>query len=172
MNIVLNLDFFLNYKSPSKEDIKSLVVDVAKDVAFKSREDILIEARKKLNTTYSRYEKALVVEVEDNGVYLTLTYSKDLFVKALEEGMKPFDMKPKILSSPKSKISILGRKYATIPINDSFRVVSENSDPRLWIHPGLTALNLTENIDKTNILQENFVKNLNQKLVHLFSIVD
>lgn len=168
--ITLDLDFFLSGRFPSNDQISALVMDVAQEVATKTKQEILDQAQLKLKTTYSRYDKALIIETSTNDVSLVLAYSRDWLVKALEEGMPAKDLKPQILASSKAKISISGQKYAVIPIGKSFRVVSENSDPRLWIHPGLKALNLTENAFKDGRVQDNFIGLLNQKLVHLFSI--
>lgn len=63
--------------------------------------------------------------------------------QAIKWGVKPYDMKPKLLASPKARISAKGIRYLVVPIPVDplnpwgarvFRIVTERSMG--WIHPG------------------------------------
>lgn len=99
------------------------------------------------------------ISVEDGVVTLD---TSDFIVKMVEEGTPSFDMKPGYLDKPSVKVNKQGKKYAVIPVSKykrgrynwrdretgkfskgsnpggevEFRIVSENSDPNSWIHPG------------------------------------
>lgn len=61
----------------------------------------------------------------------------------IRDGVRPYDMKPGLLSGPRARVSLSGRRYAIVPIRldpskksgpVTWRAVSDRS--RGWIHPG------------------------------------
>jgi hypothetical protein len=61
----------------------------------------------------------------------------------IRDGVRPFDMKPGLLSGPRARVSASGIRYAVVPIKVDpnkrngpvvWRVVTERS--KGWIHPG------------------------------------
>jgi hypothetical protein len=70
------------------------------------------------------------------------------YYKFLRDGIKPYDMKPGLLNSPKAKISRRGIKYLIVAIPTSkhrfaarvFRIVTSRS--KGWIHPGIAPMRL------------------------------
>lgn len=70
------------------------------------------------------------------------------YYRYIRDGIRPYDMKPGLLRSPKARISKTGVKYLVVPIRTSphrfaeriFRIVTSQS--KGWIHPGLPPKNL------------------------------
>lgn len=130
---------------------------------------ISLSADAKLNSTKKLYIDSL--SVEGSSVVLD---TSNFVVHMIEEGNKPFDMKDALLRSPKAKIGKNGQKYIVVPIskyksgrynwrdrnsgqfskgtNDGdveFRVVSEHSDPDIFIHPGHIGFNFVDRAIET-----------------------
>lgn len=120
-------------------------------------EELKNEASKTLYDTKDAYLDAISVE----GGVVTLDTS-NFVVGMVEEGVDKFDMKPGFLRSGKVRTNAQGKKYLVVPVSKfkrgrynwrdrqtgrfskgtniggdvEFRIVSENSDPDSWIHPG------------------------------------
>lgn len=68
---------------------------------------------------------------------------KIAYYKYIRDGIRPYDMKPGLLASPKAKTSKNGIRYLVIPMREEphrwsrrvFRIVTSRS--KGWIHPGM-----------------------------------
>ena len=140
----------------SLSNLLTLKERIESDLANQLYEKIATSAEATLVDTQERYLKGLSVE----GGTIVLDTS-DFVVHMVEEGNKPFDMKPGLLNSPNVKIGKDGQKYISVPLEKyrggkynwrdqntgkfkasttvgpvEFRIVSEKSDTDAWIHPG------------------------------------
>lgn len=142
-----------------KEELESNLAQLAYDKIRNSAEILLVDSK-------DPYLKGL--SVYRNTVQL---YTIDFLVHLVEEGEAPFDMKKGFLSSNKVKTGKDGQKYIVIPLQKyrgglynwrdkntgrfqksntsgsvEFRIVSENSDPSSWIHPGHLGYHLMDRV--------------------------
>lgn len=104
------------YSSIDKQAVDSICDNIAKTLAARYASQLEIEANNSLNQTRKRYIHA--INVVDTGRLegtVILDFSKDPLVRMIEEGAGAFDMKNKMLNSPKSKVSKNGGRYITIP---------------------------------------------------------
>jgi hypothetical protein len=104
------------YSSLDKEAIDNICDNIAKTLAARYAQELELEATHSLHQTKKRYIHA--INVVDSGKLegtVILDFSKDPLIKMIEEGANAFDMKKKMLASPKAKTNKSGGKYLTIP---------------------------------------------------------
>lgn len=168
--ISIDLSQFMDASFLDHRQLKHAVMSSAEEVLSSVQKNMLeYVANQRSEKTLDRVKKAMLLEVSQDEVSLTLSYEKDWFVKLMEEGMAPRDMKPYLLNSSSAKISLSGNKYVRVPIQGKVLTVSELSDPRSWQHPGIVALDLFEIIAKPLEIQSDFGQLVEQKLLHLFN---
>ena len=155
-------------RTDSFEQLQELLNNKAEleaELASKFGERLKQKASEELYSTKEAYIQA--INIDDNVVTLD---TSDFVVNMVEDGVESFDMKPGLLSGPKVKVNKQGKKYASVPISKfkqgrynwrdkqtgrfdkgsnpggkvEFRIVSENSDPNSWIHPGYAGKHLIE----------------------------
>lgn len=100
----------------SRKQVDDVCDNIAKTLASRYAQQLEQLAAATLNKTRERYIRN--IRVIDSGRLegtVMLDYSKDKIVKMIEEGASAFDMKDKMLSSPKAKIGRKGGRYMTIP---------------------------------------------------------
>lgn len=150
-----DLQRLLDYKNDTQNEIAVLFADALKE-----------NAEKYLYTTKDSYINSIIIE--DGLVTLDMS---DPVVNMVEEGRASFDMKPGHLAGPKAKVGADGKKYSVVPISKykrgrynwrdlktgkfsigsnpggdvEFRIISENSEPDSWIHPGHEGFHLIHN---------------------------
>jgi hypothetical protein len=99
-----------------KDAIDQICDNIAKTLAARYAQQLELEATHSLHQTKKRYIQA--INVVDTGKLegtVILDYSKDPLIRMIEEGAQPFDMKQKMLASPKAKTNKSGGKYITVP---------------------------------------------------------
>ena len=158
---------------------------IENDIANLFAEELEKEASKTLYDTKDEYVEA--ISVEGGSVFLD---TSKFVVGMVEEGVDRFDMKPGHLNSPNVKRNKQGKRYAVVPVSKfkrgkynwrdresgrfskgtnvggdvEFRVVSENSDPNSWMHPGYRGNFLIdkvlENFD--NVIEEMIDKKIDE----------
>lgn len=93
---------------------------------------------------------------------------KIAFYKYIRDGVKPYDMKPGLLASPKAKLSKKGIRYVVVPMREHphrwarrvFRIVTSRS--KGWIHPGTAPKPLGKYA--TEVLREKAARQLREAL--------
>jgi len=98
------------------EQVQDFADNVIKGIAYSFYNSVISNAERELNTSKDRYQKA--VQLIDSGKLsgtVLLDYT-DSFIKMIEEGKEPFDMKPDMLKSSKVKTAKNGSKYIAIPM--------------------------------------------------------
>lgn len=104
------------YSQLDQQSVDSICDNIAKTLAVRYAAQLELEAQHSLNQTRKRYIQA--INVVDTGRLegtVILDFSKDPLIRMIEEGASAFDMKTKMLASPKAKTGADGRKFITIP---------------------------------------------------------
>lgn len=100
----------------SREQLDKALENIVKSLAVIYMSKLEVEASNELHSTRRRYLQS--IRLVDSGkleATVFLDYSKDPLIAMIEEGSGPFDMKAKLLSSPKAKITAKGKRYISIP---------------------------------------------------------
>lgn len=146
-------------ETDSFEELQNLIDNkhqIENELAERFADQVQKNAESKLWSTKEKYIDAL--NVEDGTVSLD---TSEFVVDMVENGKLSFDMKIGLLNSPKAKVGKDGRRYLSVPLNKfrhgkynwrdqktgrfkasttsgdvEFRIVSDNSPPDSWIHPG------------------------------------
>lgn len=155
-------------KTDSFERLQQLLStkeQLERELSIKFADLLTSKANSELYSTKERYIHA--ISAEDNVVTLD---TSDFVANMVEDGVGSFDMKPGLLNGPNVRVNKQGKKYAVVPISKykqgrynwrdretgrfskgtniggkvEFRIVSENSDPNSWIHPGFPGKHLFE----------------------------
>lgn len=114
--IIDTTDLMSQYTSLTKDDIETMLDNVAKGLAATYANKLELQAQESLHQTKQMYISS--IKVVDSGKMegtVMLDYSKNPLVRMIEEGADPFDMKTAMLNSPKAKVTKKGIKYLTIP---------------------------------------------------------
>lgn len=114
--IILDLADLQQKFNISREQVDDVCDNMAKTLAARYAQKLEGLAQSSLHKTRERYIRN--IRVIDSGRMegtVMLDYSKDKLIRMIEEGASAFDMKEKMLSSPKAKISAKGGRYITIP---------------------------------------------------------
>jgi hypothetical protein len=99
-----------------KDAIDQICDNIAKTLAARYAQQLELEATHSLNQTKKRYIHAInVIDTGRMEGSVILDYSKDPLIRMIEEGATAFDMKKKMLASPKAKTNKSGGKYLTVP---------------------------------------------------------
>lgn len=136
--------------NPSQASSARLRNAISKKMASEFVENMKDQARRRLTyKTSDAYIRGLSFGGTEGGE--TRIYLKGWLPLALERGISRFDMKPGLLAGPKARLSKSGARYNVIPIQigtlgdmPNFRVVSDKSPKRSWIHPGLEPRNFVK----------------------------
>jgi hypothetical protein len=102
--------------SIDNDTVDDICDNIAKTLAARYAQQLELEATHSLHQTKKRYIHA--INVVDSGKLegtVILDFSKDPLVRMIEEGADAFDMKKKMLASPKAKTNKSGGKYLTVP---------------------------------------------------------
>lgn len=170
------------------EDLINTKTQLENELAEKFSKQLKNNASQVLYSTKGTY----IESIDVNGGTVSLDTSK-FVVDLVENGKPSFDMKPGLLNGPKVKVNKQGKKYAVVPVSKfkqgrynwrdrntgrfdegtnkggdvEFRVVSENSPPDSWIHPGHEGFHLMENTmqdfetEMDNIIDKKIEESLN-----------
>lgn len=166
-------------ETDSFDELQNLINDknqIENELAERFADQVQKNAEEKLYSTKEKYINAL--NVEDGTVSLD---TSEFVVNMVENGIESFDQKPGLLNSPKTKIGKDGKRYMSVPLNKfrhgkynwrdqktgrfktsatsgdvEFRIVSDNSPPDSWIHPGHTGFQfMNKTLDEfDNVLDE------------------
>lgn len=79
-------------------------------------QQIATKAHQKLDSTYDEYMNSIAEEFEANGVLVIKINEKDWLANSLEQGVDQFDMKTRLKTSQKVKVSKKGNLYMSVPI--------------------------------------------------------
>lgn len=99
--------------SLSESQVGSLIDSAVKEVASEFANEWEKEAMNKLKSARSSYVRSIVVV--DPGFQKGAVELVGDLPNMIEQGIDPFDMKPDLLSGPKSKMSLNGGRYNTVP---------------------------------------------------------
>ncbi len=115
--IEINGDDIVSQFDISETQLNSMFDNIAKSLAMIYVANLENEAASELHSTKRRYIQN--IRVIDSGRLestVMLDYSKDKLVQMIEEGASSFDMKEKLLASPKAKTGKDGKRYITVPL--------------------------------------------------------
>lgn len=141
-NVKINIRPPTNFRG--LEDVDQVMMDSIIDMAIEAKSVWETEAGQRLSTSRDRYIKALRVDTDYVGVAYVELDPEDSFIKMIENGVAPWDMKPGFLFSPKARMSVMGTLYNIIPMGPDhsgplrFRTVSTTSPPKSWYYANKT----------------------------------
>ena len=114
--VIIDTSSLSEVYSITPEQVDNICDNIAKTLAARYASSLEQEANNELHQTRKTYIQN--INVVDTGRLegtVILDYSKNRLVQMIEEGSSAWDMKSKILASPKAKIGKDGRRYISVP---------------------------------------------------------